>query len=112
MKNEEAICRLKSVVRIHNIFFKKCKKEIITKKEIEAIDIVLNYIEELEKENKILRKTICENAKSVLDIEKPYKDLLEKIKDKIEILERLKKNFPNNEELKIKATVYKELLEE
>lgn len=53
--------------------------------------LIFKYVSDLEKENKILIKTNSENAKSVLDVGKPYKDLLKKIRDKIEELQENKK---------------------
>lgn len=35
----------------------------------------------------------------------------DKIKAKIEVLEKLQKEFPNNDEIRIKIIAYKELLE-
>lgn len=37
---------------------------------------------------------------------------IQKIKDKIETLEKIQKEFPNNERLEVKIIAYKELLEE
>lgn len=38
--------------------------------------------------------------------------MIEKITNKIKVLEKLQKEFPNNDELRIKIIAYKELLEE
>ncbi len=71
--------------------------------------------------NRIIRKQSKEieslkednKKKSIVIIE--YQDLYEKwedkIKEKIEVLEKLQKEFPNNDEIRIKIIAYKELLE-
>ena len=52
---------------------------------------------------------VCiERLKKVLENSVPKK----KVEDKIELLENLQKEFPDNEEIRIKIISYKELLEE
>lgn len=79
-------------------------------------------IEKLQKENEELKNKL--NLKQ-FDINVVYNDYLEKlneykensisiqkIKDKIKILEKLQNEFLNNEELRVKIIAYKELIEE
>ena len=77
--------------------------------------LIFKYVSDLEKENKILTKTNNENAKSVLDVEKSYKDLLEKIRAKIRELENMRDTTITSEGFNIlngEIVVLKELLGE
>lgn len=55
----------------------------------------------------------CEIALNnrIMDLENVDKKWKDKIKAKIEVLEKLQKEFPNNDEIRIKIIAYKELLE-
>ena len=84
--------------------------------------IVLNLIEKLQKENEELKEN--DNKYTIQLTDEQYNNVIEivqndinqkwirKVKDKIEILEKLQKEFLNNEELRIKIIAYKELIEE
>ena len=138
MNNEEAIEYLKNY---------KYDNEVR-----QAIDTVLNYIEELENKLEIqtqnyhsamkdinwfcgkrtgktvetaliLRKEILKLPegrtygirrckKNIICVIPEEVTLNSKIRDKIEVLEKLQKEFPNNDGLRIKIIAYKELLEE
>lgn len=77
--------------------------------------LIFKYVSDLEKENKILTKTNNENAKSVLDVEKSYKDLLEKIRAKIRELENMRDTTITSEGFNIlngEIVVLKEILGE
>lgn len=110
---EKAIEKLNSIVKVHNRFLKGCKEEKISEKEIEALETVLNYIKELQKE----RDGIYADYQ---DLGKAYYDSIPKqvIRDKIEELEQQRDNvkiFKNIDEYDRcigKIEVLKELLEE
>lgn len=55
-----------------------------------------------------IRNTVIKRYKEVIEKDYVSKD---KIKAKIEVLEKLQKEFPNNDEIRIKIIAYKELLE-
>lgn len=65
----------------------------------------------LEKQSKEIEQTkyIKRSFDYCIAVEK--KKLEDKIKAKIEVLEKLQKEFPNNDEIRIKIIAYKELLE-
>ena len=54
-----------------------------------------------------------EEMKNQLDLDYVYNNFISKakIKAKIEVLEKLQKEFPNSDEIRIKIIAYKELLE-
>ena len=99
------------------------KQEEYTNSEIDNyIKIVLNLIEKQQKEieelkiqnNKLAQCHFKYEEMTGVDLLLP--DKLEytsnnKIKAKIEVLEKLQKEFPNNDEIRIKIIAYKELLE-
>ena len=85
-------------------------------------DIVLNLIEKQSKEieelnlenielkqSKIVDKNSIPNQDNFYDCYNFIHN--DKIKAKIEVLEKLQKEFPNNDEIRIKIIAYKELLE-
>ena len=74
---------------------------------LELIEKQQKEIEELKAKNKIL-EAISLSFNEIQDRDKHWKD---KIKAKIEVLEKLQKEFPNNDEIRIKIIAYKELLE-
>ena len=83
--------------------------------ELDDAEIILNLIEKQSKEIEDNKKYIdlhyvpYEQYVSITNgIDKKWKD---KIKAKIEVLEKLQKEFPNNDEIRIKIIAYKELLE-
>ena len=78
-----------------------------------SINIVINLIEKQFKEIEELKK-----PKYIIDFKTNKITTLtndfvskDKIKAKIEVLEKLQKEFPNNDEIRIKIIAYKELLE-
>ena len=72
---------------------------------------ILNLIEKLQKENEELNKLHIQDNKH-LDFIMKHSIPIQKIKDKIKILEKLQNEFLNNEELRVKIIAYKELIEE
>ena len=128
--NDEDIKLLKSIVKVHNIFLKGCKKETITAREIQAIENLLKENEELKikiqfinKNNlddlyeKALEKTMTKFLND--NIEKDFIPVA-KIKEKIEEVneEFSRVNTPDNNEWYIDSEIYayaeeklKELLE-
>ena len=70
-------------------------------------------MKQLQKENEELKEIneqLSEN-KLLQDIEIKKKFIpIQKVKDKIETLEKIQKEFPNNERLEVKIIAYKELL--
>ena len=48
---EEDLKILESIVKVHNDFLKGCNKEIISEKEIQALENLLTRYKQLEKEN-------------------------------------------------------------
>lgn len=78
-----------------------------------AIQTVLNELERLQKKNEELNIRLQEeiNEKCKLKTEL-YLNSIPKsvIEDKIDVLEKIQKEFKNNEELRIKIITYKELL--
>ena len=83
------------------------------KDSIRDIRILLNLIEKLQKENEELNRKILSDVKIYqLAFEDGEESYIRKVKDKIEILEKLQNEFSNNEELRIKIIAYKELIKE
>lgn len=80
----------------------------------------LDDLEKAEKEEeiKLLRKAIKEQSQQIeylnCIVESDKDNYINKtnIEDKIKVLEVLQKEFPNNEEIRIRLICYKELLEE
>ena len=72
---------------------------------------LLNLVEKLQKENEELNKLHIQDNKH-LDFIMKHSIPIQKIKDKIKILEKLQNEFLNNEELRVKIIAYKELIEE
>lgn len=125
-EEKDAIEKLTNGEKITLIeLIRKMKREgierfIVTRPEY--VYIILNLIEKLQKENEELKKKL---SLKQFDINVIYNDYLEKlneyeknsisiqkIKDKIEILEKLQNEFLNNEELRVKIIAYKELIKE
>ena len=78
------------------------------------IRILLNLIEKQSKEIEELNSDLEVFKRALTDIEVVYNKNYtsnDKIKAKIEVLEKLQKEFPNNDEIRIKIIAYKELLE-
>lgn len=73
---------------------------------------VLNLIKKQSKEIEELNKSDTSKEQSSMNYYNLYKELVDKIKAKIEVLEKLQKEFPKNDEIRIKIIAYKELLEE
>ena len=76
-------------------------------------DIVLNLIEKQQKEIEELKEHQIIFTNDYKPIGSKSKKFIseDKIKAKIEVLEKLQKEFPNNDEIRIKIIAYKELLE-
>lgn len=112
----------KKAVEILNTFELRRKtknyKEI-SLEDSQSVETLLNLIEKLQKENKELREQVnmfdeaysgaIKESKKWFDI---AHDSIPKsvIEDKIDVLEKIQKEFKNNEELRIKIITYKELL--
>ena len=79
------------------------KTKKFAKPYFDSLDTILNLIEKQSKEIEELKE-----VKWYYEISRVPKD---KIKAKIEVLEKLQKEFPNNDEIRIKIIAYKELLE-
>lgn len=79
------------------------------------IETVLNIIEKQTKEIEELKtekaKRSWVHIKANGEVEPLFYVSEDKIKEKIEELEKLQKEFPNNDEIRIKIIAYKELLE-
>ena len=81
--------------------------------ELDDAEIILNLIEkqskEIEESEQKERNAYIKGTNDAHELcNKMWKD---KIKAKIEVLEKLQKEFPNNDEIRIKIIAYKELLE-
>lgn len=83
------------------------------KEECKNLEIILNLIEKQQKQieelNIRLQEEINEKCKLKTEL---YLNSIPKsvIEDKIDVLEKIQKEFKNNEELRIKIITYKELL--
>lgn len=75
------------------------------------LKIILNQIESYKKENKELKEN-CKKCiiRDELDEYVNNSISVQEVKDKIETLEKIQKEFPNNERLEVKIIAYKELL--
>ena len=83
---EKAIEKLNSIVKVHNRFFKGCKEEKISEKEIEAIETVLGYVKELEEKIKNFYEGeiyTCKQLKNIEENQKKYFINKQVIRDKI-----------------------------
>ena len=83
-------------------------KEFETQKQ--QFQIVNAYIKQLEEENKNMREEYLVNNPGMAKYLNDNYIFKSKIESKIKVLETLQKEFPNNEELRIKIIAYKELL--
>lgn len=110
---------IKIVKEIKKEFITKMKKDIthndnqIRYRNIQALQNILNELDRLQKENKKLEEENMQ-LEAIKDeaIKKYNFDSIPKsvIEDKIDVLEKIQKEFKNNEELRIKIITYKELL--
>ena len=112
IKNEtmyDGFCRLEEEIEE----FKNQIKEILGIEENISNERLLDYIDLLVSENNRLED--IEDKKVQIEYQnvfnKGVKSIQEKIKEKIKTLEKLQKEFKDNEELRIKIIAYKELLE-
>ena len=55
-EEKEAIEKLNSIVKVHKDYMQGVNEETINEKEIKALEIALNYIDKLQKENKELKE--------------------------------------------------------
>lgn len=85
-------------------------KEFETQKQ--QFQIVNAYIKQLEEENKNMAEEYLVNNPGMAKYLNDNYIFKSKIESKIKVLETLQKEFPNNEELRIKIIAYKELLRE
>lgn len=74
-----------------------------------SIGIILELIEKQSKEIEEFKK--YKEGYKLLSYSLDNYTSKDKIKAKIEVLEKLQKEFPNNDEIRIKIIAYKELLE-
>lgn len=89
--------------------------------ELDDAEILLNLIEKQSKEIEELKEKNRQGKMRIVQLENEITARIEdvnkyftpndKIKAKIEVLEKLQKEFPNNDEIRIKIIAYKELLE-
>ena len=93
--------------------YKRALKENEELLEVKVSTSAHNRILELEKEKEELKERIREHTLLISPyyIKENYIPI-QKIKDKIETLEKIQKEFPDNERLEVKIIAYKELLEE
>lgn len=86
----------------------------LTNKDFETqkqqFQIVNAYIKQLEEENKNMAEEYLVNNPGMAKYLNDNYIFKSKIESKIKVLETLQKEFPNNEELRIKIIAYKELL--
>lgn len=88
---------------------------------LKIVDIVNEQSKEIEKlkeNNKTLKNLQNDTNRLYIEMierknyfERELQKVVDKIKAKIEVLEKLQKEFPNNDEIRIKIIAYKELLE-
>ena len=57
-EEKEAIEKLNSIVKVHKDYMQGVNEETINEKEIKALEIALNYIDKLQKENKELKEEL------------------------------------------------------
>ena len=95
MSEEEnkAIYKLKSIVKVNNDFLKNVENQTINQEEIKAVKIVLNLIEKQQKEIRELNKSDESKEQSSMKYYNLYKELVDKIKAKIEELENQKRQW-------------------
>ena len=90
-------------------------KVFISKNEYLSIEFIATSFLKQSKKIEELKDTKKELTERVLRLEsdKFWDNVVskDKIKAKIEVLEKLQKEFPNNDEIRIKIIAYKELLE-
>lgn len=67
-----------------------------------SLDTVLNLIEKQSKEIEGLKEDNKKKSIVIIEYQDLYEKLQDKIKAKIEELEKLQKEFPNNDEIRIK----------
>ena len=86
----------------------------LTNKDFETqkqqFQIVNAYIKQLEEKNKNMTEEYLVNNPGMAKYLNDNYIFKSKIESKIKVLETLQKEFPNNEELRIKIIAYKELL--
>ena len=80
------------------------------KKECEALENLIARYKQLEEENKNMKEEYLVNNPGMAKYLNDNYIFKSKIESKIKVLETLQKEFPNNEELRIKIIAYKELL--
>ena len=108
---------IKIVKEIKKEFITKMKKDIthndnqIRYRNIQALQNILNELDRLQKENEELKeKRIDSKEYGSMKIRLANSIPKSVIEDKIDVLEKIQKEFKNNEELRIKIITYKELL--
>lgn len=82
-KEQEAIERCKSIVRVNKDFLKG-NKQTINQKEIDCIETVLNMLKDLQRKNKRLTQT-----------NKSYKGMIKKKDKQIDLMARAIDNYDN-----------------
>lgn len=100
----------KAIDEINRELTDEDRREYMNKWFADDLQTLVNLIEKQQKEIELKNldlTTVYLNG--VYDGEKKVQD---KIKAKIEVLEKLQKEFPNNDEIRIKIIAYKELLGE
>ena len=58
---EKAKEKCKSIVKVNKVFLKNVENQTINQTEIKAIEILLQYIDQLEQENKTLKQCLIDN---------------------------------------------------
>ena len=109
---EERITMLKRHIKYYEE--SDCKTDIYHQlvEECRALENLLTRYKQLEEENKKMAKEYLVNNPGMAKYLNDNYIFKSKIESKIKVLETLQKEFPNNEELRIKIIAYKELLRE
>ena len=89
-EEKQAIEKLNSIVKVHKDYMQGVNEETINEKEIKAIEIVLNYIDKLQKENKKYID-VFNSTEKIMNRQERTKDKL--LKENVELQKE-------NEELK------------
>ena len=118
-KDIKAIKMLEFIVNHNSLLgYKPENRQALAEYIINLIEKQSKEIEELKDKNKTLKNLQNDTNRLYIEMierknyfEGKLQKLEDKIKAKIEVLEKLQKEFPNNDEIRIKIIAYKELLE-
>ena len=99
-EEKQAIEKLNSIVKVHKDYMQGVNEETINEKEIKAIEIVLNYIDKLQKENKKYID-VFNSTEKIMNGQERTKDKL--LKENVELQKE-------NKELKEELEKYEQLV--